>query len=37
MDAEPANVVPEPVKATCETSKDAIDELFAHVKLTATA
>jgi len=27
-----ANVIPEPVEATYATSKDAIDELFAHAK-----
>jgi hypothetical protein len=32
MDVEPANVIPEPVEATYATSKDAIDELFAHAK-----
>jgi hypothetical protein len=32
MDVEPAKVIPEPVEATYATSKDAIDELFAHAK-----
>jgi hypothetical protein len=34
MDVEPTN---EPVEATYATSKDAIDELFAHVPMHETS